>query len=275
MKLYLDCIPCIIGQALVSARLVTKDEKLQKQALSAAIKAVSEAEWGPTPMAVAKIVHRRVREALNCSDPYAQIKREHNTEALALYPRLQQLVAEADEPLQTAVKIAMAGNIMDLGVLQEFDVEATLEQVLKRPFAIDDYAAFKRDVELAQRVLYVADNAGEIVFDRMLLEQLQNKEITLAVKDQPFINDAMMADAVQVGIDELAEVIEVGPGAGVEAFGPKWDAADLIVLKGQANYEAYSTARGPLYFLLLAKCELVAGEAGVQKGDMILQADGG
>ncbi len=272
MKLYLECIPCILRQALDTARLVTDNEQLQRRALQAALQAISRTSWEGTPLTVAKHVHRAVREALDCPDPYAEIKRLHDRQALELYPRLQQVVAEADDSLRTAVKIAMAGNIMDLGVSNSFDVEATLQRVLQSSFAIDHFAQFREAVNRARRVLYLADNAGEIVFDRVLLSQLGEREITVAVKSEPFINDAMRSDALEAGIDELAEIITVPPAADISAFGAAWTEADLIVLKGQANYEAYSAATGPIYFLLLAKCDFVAQEAGVNKGDMILQA---
>ena len=272
MKAYLDCIPCIITQGLKTARLATADEDVHEQVVRTLVKELGEADWSATSMELGRIAQRVAQEATNCPDPYRAIREQSNAEALALYPRLRKTAAEADDPLQTAARIAIAGNIIDFGVASHvIDVEATLARVLNGSFAVDHYDRFARRLRGASSVLYLADNAGEIVFDRVLIEQMANADVTVAVKNEPFINDAMLSDAEAAGLTDLVDVIQVPiyPDTS-EALQQAWASADLIVAKGQANYEAYSEAAGPLFFLLLAKCDLIARHVGVSKGDMIL-----
>lgn len=274
MKAFLDCIPCIVQQGLRTARLVTSDEEVHRRVVARLLSELARADLTATPMELGQIAQRVAREVTNCPDPYATIRKDSNREALRLYPRLKDIVAASNAPLRTATKIAIAGNIIDFGVLADnFDVEATLDRILQSPFAIDDYELFAESLTRVSNLLYIADNAGEIVFDRVLIEQIPAEHIVVAVKDEPFINDAIMEDAQATGLTDVAQVIEVPiyPDTSPQ-FEEAWGNAELIIAKGQANYEAYSEAPGPIFFLLLAKCDFVAQDIGVNKGDMILQA---
>lgn len=272
MRTYLECIPCVMTQGLNAARLATPDENLHEQVLRTLSAELSEVDWSGTPMVLGRIAQRLVEELTGRRDPYLSIRQRCNAEALALYPRLKQLVRDADDPLLTAVKIAVAGNIIDFGVAShEFDVENTLQEVLGSPFAVDDYERFAQRLSSGRSVLYLADNAGEIVFDRVLIEQMNGVDITVAVKSEPFINDAILTDAQASGLTEVAKVIEVPlhPETS-EQMRQAWESADIIISKGQANYEAFSEMDGAIFFLLLAKCSVLAGHIGVRKGDMVL-----
>ncbi len=274
MQAFLDCIPCILQQGLRTARLVTDDEEAPRQVLTQLLSELTQADLAATPMELGYLAQRVVREVAGCHDPYSAIKEESNAQALRLYPRLKEIVAVADDPLQIATKIAIAGNIIDFGVPEvTLDVEATIDRVLKSPFAVDHYELFADRIAQASTLLYLADNAGEIVFDRVLIEQIPAEHIVVAVKNEPFINDATMADAQVSGLTEQVEVIAapIYPATTPE-LQAVWDGAQLIIAKGQANYEAYSTAEGPLFFLLLAKCDFVAQDLGVNNGDMILKS---
>ena len=271
MESFLDCLPCIVGQCVRAARFATDDERLQRRALNVVLEHLTEADLTRTPIDISLEPHRIVRAVTGCADPYAELRERSNADALALYPRLKSLVAESDDPLMTALRIAAAGNIMDFGALASFDVEAALDRALTEPFAIDHSQAFRGRLAESQRVLYLADNAGEIVFDRVLLEELGERELVVAVKSDLFINDALLADAMQVGLDEVARLIEVPPGADrPELFLGEWERADIIISKGQANYEALREARGPLFLLLIIKCPVLAADAGVDGGSMVL-----
>ncbi|NLO73908.1 MAG: DUF89 family protein [candidate division WS1 bacterium] len=276
MKAFLDCLPCIARQTLETTRIATSDISLQRAALVKVLGRLAETDGRITPMELGQMGQEVAREVTGCDDPYTQLKEQSNARALELYPRLKEIVEAAEEPLRTATQIAIAGNIIDFGVPHKIDVEGTLERVLGSSFAVDEYDLFAQRLGEAERVFYLADNAGEIVFDRVLMEEMRGAEITVAVKDKPFINDALRADAQAVGVAKLARVVEVPiyPESSPE-LEREWARADLIVAKGQANYEAYSEAEGPIFFLLLAKCDCVAREAGVRRGDMILQAGPG
>ncbi len=274
MKAFLDCIPCVLQQGLRTVRLTTDDEQVHRRVVVALLAELATADLTATPMELGQIVQRIVGKIADCSDPYAAIKKDSNAQALKLYPRLRDIVAAADDPLRTATQIAIAGNILDFGIPHlKIDIEATLGRVLQSPFAIDDYELFTQHLAQVSNVLYLADNAGEIVFDRVLIEQMLSKSVVVAVKSEPFINDATREDAEAAGLTDQVPVIEVPiyPDTSPQ-FEEAWANAELIISKGQANYEAYSEADGPLFFLLLAKCDFVAQDIGVNKGDMILQS---
>jgi len=272
MRAFLECITCTLGQGLRTVRHVTDDPQVHRRVMQALLAELTEADLAVTPAQFSHIAQRVVVRETGIEDPYRKARTRANAEALALYPRLKEIVRSSAEPLLTAAKIAIAGNIIDLGATGEaFDVEATLAQFLQRPFARDDFLQFREAVERARTVLYLADNAGEIVFDRVLMEELPGKAITVAVKGRPFINDAMLPDARQVGLTDLARVIEVPlfPDT-TQELTAAWQTADVIISKGQANYESYDEAEGPLFFLLLTKCDFVGSSAGVGKGEMML-----
>ena len=273
MQAKFECIPCFARQAVEAARIATADPLLQEQAIREALRRLSLAELGVTPMELSQAVYCAVREVTGIDDPYQKIKQQSNAYALAKYPAMKRIVAGADDPLNVATRIAIAGNIIDFGVPSRLDIEGALDRIMQTGFALDDFDLFAQTLEQASRVLYLGDNAGEIVFDRVLIEQFSASEVTLTVKDEPFINDAMVADAETADFDEAIRLLPVpiypGTNAELEAA---WASADLIISKGQANYEVYSEAEGPLFYLLVAKCDVVARELGVNIGDMVLMA---
>ncbi len=273
MKATLDCLPCIVRQCVKLAKLATEDQGVQYRAMAAALDILARADLQTTPMALGWQTHSTIREICGHPDPYADIKAKSNRQAMAMYDDLSRIVAEADDPLLAATKIAVAGNIMDFGALERFDVPATVDKTLISDFAINDFEEMKADLHGARHVLYIADNAGEIVFDRVLMEQMRVPQITVALKSEPFINDATIDDAKQVGLDEVAELVTIVPGVtGGEQFDQVWSSADVIVAKGQGNYEVFSESRGPVFFLLLAKCTVIASDIGVNQMDMICQS---
>ena len=253
-----------------------------------------KADWNARPPEIAHAVHAVVREEVGDGDPYLAVKRESNASALALLPELRERVAEASDPLRVAVRLAIAGNIIDFGAHgAKFDLERTIEEVLERPFFIDDYAELtaaltkaSRLVYLDSRLVYLADNAGEIVFDRLLLETMRQRfkigEIIFVVKGGPIINDATREDADAVGLGGLPglcfDVMGTGaPGIGPERnsaeFGALLDSADVVISKGQGNYEAFSE-RDDIFFMLMAKCPVVAASLGAVSGDIVLTHGG-
>ena len=273
MRAYPECIPCVLQQALGAARKATSDETVQFAALSAAMSALIGVDPTETPIRLGKRVQDAVQRVTGKGDPWRTVREQSDRRALLLYPRLKGLVADSPDRLLTASKIAVAGNIIDFGVPGEFDLEATLERVLREPFAVDDFAAFEQALRTAKRVLYLADNAGEIVFDRVLIEELPAPQFTVAVKSEAYVNDAMRQSATLTGLDHVAGILAVPPGASEpEQFDGAWEQADVIVAKGQANYETFSDTEGPLFFLLIAKCDCVARHLGVRRGDTVLWA---
>jgi uncharacterized protein with ATP-grasp and redox domains len=277
MKTYLDCYPCFLRQALSAARRAGASDDQQRLILLNTMEELHALPADATPPHMAYLIHQRVRQQTNTIDPYRQAKGEATQQALALYPRLKVMVDKATDPLETALRIAIAGNIIDLGVAESYDLEATLERVLIQPFAINDLASLRTSLAKSRSILYLADNAGETVFDRVLIETLEHS-ITYVVKAKPIINDALREDAVAAGIDQVAEIIDNGSDAvGTllddcsENFRKHFEQAELIIAKGQANYESLSSHPAPLFFLLQAKCSVIARDLGVAEGGVVLK----
>ena len=225
-------------------------------------------------------IHRLIRELVGNDDPYRDLKKQHNRFALELYDLLEPTVHSTEDPLETAVRLAIAGNIIDLGVktsISDSDIHKTINDSLTAPFDEAMVEQLRSDTECAQNILYLADNAGEIVFDRLLIEQLPTEKVTVVVKGKPIINDATMDDAEFVGLTKIVEVIDNGsdaPGTILEtcsqSFRDRFEDADLVIAKGQGNYETLSDLDKNIFFVLKAKCPVIAEHIGCEIGDMIL-----
>ncbi len=279
MKAFLECIPCIIRQSIEVAKMVTTDRTKQKEILLEVMKAIRRIPVTEmTPPEATEAVHEVIKTITGIPDLYAAVKKENNKLALGLYPRMKKIVRSSANPLLAAVRLAIAGNVIDYGVHSGFDVEATIEEVLKKDFAVNHYDRFKSDLKKAKKILYIGDNAGEIVFDKVLIEEFpKNIKVTYAVKSRPTLNDVMMEDAKSVKMDDVSEVIESGsscPGTfvhkGTKQFIEAYKKADMVIAKGQGNYETLEDPKKEIFLLLKAKCPYLAEEMGLKKGDIVL-----
>jgi uncharacterized protein with ATP-grasp and redox domains len=267
----------MLRQALEAARMADADVEQQRGVLNRVMELLMEVSADSTPAETGYHVHRIVREMTGVRDPYRLVKEEVTRNALQLLPRLREIVAQADDPLEQAVRIAIAGNIIDLAPGIQFTLEATLERVLHQPFAINDLGTLRQALSQTESVLYLADNAGETVFDQVLIETLE-QPVIYAVKGGPTLNDATQEDAVAAGIEEVAEIVSTGsdaPGTVLESCSPAfrqlYDEAEVIVAKGQANHEALGEGDRRLFFLLQVKCPVLGREIGVEPGSIVLQ----
>jgi hypothetical protein len=195
MKTCLGCIPCFFSQALRAGRIATDDERILKQVLDEFGIMLGELTLDSTPPEIAMRLYSRIREITGNGDPFRQIKRDSTLRALRQLDSLRDLIESADDKLLTAIRIAIAGNSIDFGVSSTFDVDATIKEALRRDFAICDYRQFRQRLEACEQILYIGDNAGETVFDRLLIEQL-HKPTVFAVRGEPVINDATFDDAL-------------------------------------------------------------------------------
>jgi uncharacterized protein with ATP-grasp and redox domains len=283
MKLNLDCIPCFQRQALQAVRFISDDEELNEKVLREVTKTLLKSNWDLTPPELAHEVHRIVKSLTHEKDPYREVKKESNDLVLKMYPALKAKVEASRDPLRTAVRLAIAGNIIDFGPLQGFNLEETVKEVLKKKFAIDDYEKLKEKLKVAETLLFFTDNAGEISFDKLLVEtflETRNlKKIRFVVKGGPIINDATLEDAKYVGLCDLPNAEFLTMGNGEAGTGPerrsqtvkRWiQNHDLVISKGQGNYEGLSEHNG-LFFLLMAKCPVIASDLNVEVGDIILK----
>ncbi len=281
MKTYLDCIPCFIRQSLEAARHATDDVRIHEQAVRGAIGLAIDLDMSQSPPKIGQQIHRLIRGLTGIEDPYHKVKQRFNNIALKLYPKMRQLIIESRSPIETAVRLAIAGNIIDFGVksqLQERELEETIEMCLSEELANVHLDDFVSAVNEAEDILYLADNAGEIVFDRLLIEQLPIEKITVAVKGSPVINDATMEDAVLAGLPKIVEVTDNGsdaPGTILEGCSPSFrnhfQKADLVIAKGQGNYETLNNVNKNIFFILKAKCPVISRNIGCEVGEMILQ----
>ncbi len=280
MQTTLDCIPCIVRQALESARFVTADPVIHQHLLRHALAMMAGMDMHLPPPYIGQWIHRELRRISGVDDPYRESKERFNRLAAKMLPRLRQLADQSPDPLYLAARVAIAGNIIDLGIngaLSEAEARRTLEEALTQPLQ-GDWAAFRSAILQAKRILYIADNAGEIVFDRLCIEQLQPLDrVTLAVRGRPILNDATREDAAFAGLDRLVHIIDNGsdaPGTILAECSPEFirafHQADLIIAKGQGNFETPSDTAAPIFFLFKAKCLVIAAHAGVEPGAPVL-----
>jgi uncharacterized protein with ATP-grasp and redox domains len=271
MKTYLDCIPCLARHALSAARTATDDEQVHERVLRDAIGALSQIDMSASPPVMAQLIHRLVREAMGEDDPYRSVKQRFNQLALDLSVVLREQIAAADDPLAMALRIALAGNAIDFGAYTQV-TEADLKRTIDRALAASleaEIATFRQALRGADDLLFLADNTGEIVFDRLLIEQLPGRRITVAVRGAPVINDATREDAEIAGLTDLCDVIDNGsdgPGTILSdcsaPFLRQFDQASLIIAKGQGNYETLSEVAGNIVFLFMAKCTVITRRLG-------------
>lgn len=279
MKTALDCVPCFARQALEAARMVSRDPKVHEEVLREVLRWTSEMDMDQSPPAMGQRIYRHVRETTGVRDPYRTAKDCQNQLALKVVEELRADIQAASDPLDVAVRLAVAGNVIDLGVtgsLTRSQIRQSLSRALEASFA-GDLEAFRAGISREKRILYLADNAGEIVFDRLLVEQLSSAHVTVAVRGAPVINDATIVDACAAGLDEIAEVIDNGsdaPGTILKDcsadFRRRFAEADLIIAKGQGNFETLSDARRPVFFLFKVKCAVVADHTGLPVGTHVL-----
>ena len=212
MHTYFDCIPCFFEQALRAGRMATDDEYKIKRLLDEVGMMLKDIRLDSTPPETGRRIYQRVKEITGKSDPYRKIKRENTAKALSLYPSLTSTVDASDDRILAAIRLAIAGNVMDFGASKDFDIEAEINAVFKRKFAIFDCDEFRDHLDKAKEVLFIADNAGECVFDRLLMEEMK-KPVIYVVRGAPVINDATYEDAVQAGVHKVASIISSGTDA--------------------------------------------------------------
>lgn len=281
MKTHLDCIPCFLRQALQAARFVTDDEQKQEEVLRAALSVLQQCDFRSTPPEIAHKVHFTVTDILGVEDPYQKVKAESNAAILTMYKDLQKDIKTCDDPLDMAVRLSIAGNIMDYGARKEFDIFETMARVRKTTFAIDHTQELKQDLNQAETIAYIADNAGEIVLDKLFMETVDStysrKKWHLYVKSCPMVNDATEKDLHQVTFCEMDNV-SIGLITVDREYDSRTDPvfleslkkADIVISKGQGNYEALSTADLAIYFLLMVKCPVVAEDITADIGDIVV-----
>jgi len=277
MRSYLDCIPCFMSQTLRAGRLAHLTDEEIKSLLDKVGAMIAEIPMENTPPETGAVIYGLIREKTGREDPFDDVKKESIREALSLYPALEKKISWSKDPLLAAVRLAIAGNVIDFGVNKTYDLEKEIEKIMHQKFAVFDYLEFKQSLKRAKSILYLGDNAGESVFDRILIEEM-GKPVTYVVREVPVINDVTREDAVMSGLDQVAEIVSSGseaPGTILKMCSPEFrkrmEEADMIISKGQGNYEGLSDTDLPVFYLLKVKCPVIARDIGVKEEDIILK----
>ena len=276
MKIQPECVPCLLKRILFETEQSTTDKALQTTVLRNACKILAE-QYDPTKCSatIATKVHKNAYETLKDSDPYAELKKTSNTVALSLVPKVEKLLKSSKDPLKTAILCSIIGNTMDFGIEGSSDRPQSLEKMFHTlytdGFGYDDYPKLKKILSAATRLVFFTDNCGEIVFDKILCEQLKqfnpSLHIIIVVKGEPVLSDATLEDADALNLDKVAdEILTTGcfaVGVDFESLPPEalnaLKHADLVVCKGMANYESFSeTTYLPIVYLLRTKCMVIA-----------------
>ncbi len=270
----------MMSQALRAGRMSTNDDAVIKRILDEVGESIKTIPMDKTPAESGSVVYKKIREITGVADPYKKIKETSIAEAKHLYPELKQEIINSDDPLLMAIRVAIAGNVIDFGMAKKFNLVEDVKKILTQDFAIFNYTEFKEKLNSAKNILYIGDNSGESVFDKLLIEQL-GKPVKYAVRGIPVINDVTYDDAVNSGIAEVAEIVSSGvpaPGAILELcnkeFVDLFYNADMIISKGQGNYEGLSNVNRDVFFLLKAKCPVIARDIKVNEDDIILMKAG-
>jgi uncharacterized protein with ATP-grasp and redox domains len=284
MKMHKECGLCILRQAAGSPRRFTDDAAVLRRIMSDTEKAVRDFDTDRMPPELGGIFHQILSRRLHLADPYRDDRRRANACAIALLPFLRSRVRISPRPFETAVRLCAAANMIDFGAPGGITDESKLHDLFERAMTaplrgggVELVDALAARCARAARVLYICDNAGEIVVDRLLLEQFDSGSVTVAVRFAPVLNDAIEEDALSVGLAGVARIIDTGlslPGVplhlAAEPFLEAFRTADVIISKGQGNYETLDEADGPIFFLLCAKCEVVARRLACSIGDMVI-----
>lgn len=283
MKVTPDCVPCYLKQVISTLRFAGVEDKEINIYLYKIVNLIPGLSLDASPAENSTIILKKLYELLNDPDPYKSYKIKWNNLIMRKYGFLKKLVERSDDKLLTALKISVAGNIIDMGIMPDFDLSKALREITRKEFELSDYHDLAKKLATPCLILILGDNCGEIVFDKVLSEELTGRghEVVYAVKSKPMLNDATIEDAKQINLCSVCRVIENGSsylGTEIkfcsEEFLTEFKKADIVISKGQANFESLEgsiIAGEKTFFLLRAKCEPVAHALKVSPGSIVLK----
>lgn len=283
MRLKPDCIICNLSIVLRTLKIISKDEGFLFRNMKKAVDSISLVNIEKFPPELGGIVYKTIIESTKVRDPYKHIKRKQNDLILRNYYNFRKSVLNSKNPLFEAVRLAIIGNVIDFGINKVIDFTKDIKDSLEKEIFINDYHLFKKELEFSKKILYIGDNSGEIVFDKLLITQIKetysDKKIIFVCRGAPIINDVLIEDALQVGIDKYAKVMSSGmklPGTILKYankdFVNELRNSDLVIAKGQGNFEGMEEeAIENIFFLLKAKCNVVADYLRCNIGDLVIK----
>lgn len=279
MQIYLDCLPCCLRQTLEASRIATKDSNVQKKIMQNVLEVLLKYEKYRNSPELGREIHNIVKKYTGELDPYKDIKAKSIKAAKDIYPYLKDFLdRKQGDRLYWALKIAATGNVIDYAIDIDIDIEESVKKEIEKEFTICDIDKLEKKMKNAKNILILGDNAGETVFDKVLIEELEGFEVTYAVRSEPIINDATYEDACESGLDQCSRIVSTGcnaPGVileeGSSDFIEVFENADIIISKGQGNYETLSDIKQEIFFLLKVKCPALSHMIGVNINDYVFK----
>ena len=282
MTIAAPCVTCILGQVEKTLAVMEIDPATAEKIRAEALAMSHSFSYEHTPPFVAKDVYQMISRLSGNDDPLHEVKQESMRNAAEHLPFIHEQIAASSDPLFAALKAAVAGNVIDFGAKEQFDLAEEIGSVFRTDFAVNDYASLNADIQKHDRIMILADNSGENVYDKVLMATIKNlypsKQIQYVVRGRPIINDITVTEAKQVGIDSVAEIVDSGvdtPGLDLlradEGFAAQFEKAPLVIAKGMGNYECLEGSAKSIYFLFKVKCEVVAGSVNAPIGSLILK----
>ncbi|MCK5164059.1 MAG: DUF89 family protein [Desulfobacula sp.] len=268
-----DCIPCILTMSISAIRKLSLDDMTARGLFSDILKipGLRGLEWNQASPDIIEIVMKKISAAVNDPDPFHNEKIDLNNRVLKIYPFLKKLVEESSDPLNTAAKISILGNSIDfmmpegIATIKDFIIKK-----LDTSLSKDEFTTFQNQLSKIKHLLYFGDNCGEIVFDKLFIKTIKNQydiEVVYVVRSVPTMNDATLKEAMDVGIDQVATIIENGidgplPGTVLKRCSSRVkklvDQSDLIISKGGGNFDSLgeeaNNLKTKITFMLLSKC---------------------
>jgi uncharacterized protein with ATP-grasp and redox domains len=278
MNISPDCIPCIINNYIKLTADGNLSEELKEKNLREFLSYLSTVNYHQSPAVLGREIHRMIRKMLKNDDPYAEIKQEYNRMILSMYSEFENMIKKSKNPFNTALKLAIAGNVIDFGCQHQLDIMNTVQKVMNSEIRNGHMKNLEAEIKNANQILYIGDNCGEIVFDKLFVQTMNHPNIYFAVRGGAVINDATKDDAKMVGIDDCAKVITTGddsPGAVWERCSEEFETifkqSDVVIAKGQGNLEGLLDVKRNIYFLLVVKCNFVASIVGASIGEFVIK----
>ncbi len=282
MKISKECYLCIYNQVFNITERLNLDEETASKVLREGAKKLSFYDLSFEPPIIASDVYESVAEIVKKRDLFEKEKKEAIKEALKFKPILKKRLSKSKDRLYDACKIAVAGNVIDLGVNQEYDLQKEIKRIFEMKFFKDDYLLLKNKILNAKKIAYLADNAGENVFDELLIKTIKeynpDVKIYYIVRGKPIINDVTIDDLKGLEIFNLADVIDSGvdtPGFCLNKANKQskdiFYNSDLVISKGMGNFEClYNECQREVFYLFKVKCDVVARASGAQKNEYML-----
>lgn len=285
MKAEFDCIPCMIRQTIETARIAVDNKELQRKTINAILHYLQQAKFDVSPPELGKQIYKIIKDITGSEDPYYDLKFKFNKYALKHYAGFKRLIYLNENPILLAAKLAISGNLLEISADSDAaQLQKILDAANQIKFNINDLELFIDDLSRVKKILYLADNAGEIVFDKLFIEVLQRfyperaLKFTVAVRGAPIINDATMEDAQFINMEQVASVIDTGDDAPAmllnnisDEMRSYYEDSEMVISKGQGNFETLHEESKLIYFLVKVRCPIIGAELGTPENSLVLK----